>query len=82
MRNFERPEGFERPEIELYDFRRDPGDRHDVAARHPEVVARLSKLLDAWEKDAKARRLPSGEEETQGMSPEEEARLRALGYIR
>lgn len=79
--NFERPEGFDRPEFELYDFRRDPGDRRNVAARHPEVVGELSKLLRSWEKDAKARRIPSGEEETRGMSPEEQARLRALGYI-
>ncbi|MFM7102872.1 MAG: arylsulfatase, partial [Verrucomicrobiota bacterium] len=26
---------------ELYDLRRDPGERRDLAARHPEVVDRL-----------------------------------------
>lgn len=71
-----------RPEFELYDIRSDPGDRQNVAPRHPEVVRKLSKLLKDWEKDAKARRLPSDEEAERGMTPEERARLRALGYIR
>ncbi|WP_308659896.1 sulfatase [uncultured Alistipes sp.] len=31
---------------ELYDLRRDPGERYDVAAQHPEVVARLDSV--AW----------------------------------
>lgn len=80
--NFKKPEGSTKPDFELYDFRRDPGDRQNIAARHPEVVARLFKLIKSWEKDAAASRLPSGEEEARGMSPEERARLRALGYIR
>jgi arylsulfatase A-like enzyme len=31
--------------IELYDLSSDPGEQHDVAARHPEVVARLTALM-------------------------------------
>ena len=33
--------------LELFDLERDPGEQHDVAARHPEVVARLTALADA-----------------------------------
>jgi len=32
--------------IELYDLAEDPGEQHDVAAKHPEVVARLEALMD------------------------------------
>jgi len=31
---------------ELYDLRADPAEAHDVAALHPEVVARMERLLD------------------------------------
>jgi len=33
---------------ELYDIRRDPGQEHDVAARHPEVVAALRDFYEQW----------------------------------
>lgn len=48
------PSGFGRerfsgePRFELYDLEADPGQRHDVAAAHPEVVARLRADYDRW----------------------------------
>jgi len=33
---------------ELYDLDRDPGERHDVAGEHPDVVARLRARLEAF----------------------------------
>ena len=33
--------------IEVYDLQTDPGETRDVAAGHPEVAARLARLLDA-----------------------------------
>jgi len=35
----------------LFDVSADPGERHDLTAEHPEVVGKLSRALDAWEKD-------------------------------
>lgn len=37
-----RPDG----PIEIYDLRRDPGERHDLATRRPEVVAEARRRLD------------------------------------
>lgn len=79
--NVRKPEGSALPEHELYDFKSDPLDRANLAARHPDVVKRLAGLIAAWRKDAAAKRLPSDEEGARGMTSEERARLRALGYI-
>ena len=35
----------------LFDLRVDPGERHDLAARRPELVGKLKGLLGAWEKE-------------------------------
>ena len=35
----------------LFDLNNDPGERHDLAARHPDLVVKLKALLAAWEKD-------------------------------
>lgn len=69
------------PGIQLFDRARDPGDLHDVAARHPETVERLLELLASWRKSAEASRLPRGEQGTEGLSQQELERLRSLGYI-
>lgn len=33
-------------EIELYDLATDPGERHDLAAEHPDIVARIRAIMD------------------------------------
>jgi uncharacterized sulfatase len=38
----------------LFDLERDPAESHDVAAEHPEVVARLKQLYDAMLRDFQA----------------------------
>jgi uncharacterized sulfatase len=38
----------------LFDLKRDPGEQHDVAAEHPEVVARLKRAYDEMLKDLPA----------------------------
>lgn len=78
--NERRPNGV--PETQLFDHRRDPRDLHDLAGQHPEIVKRLRQRLSAWKKTALAKRLPSDEESSRGMTKEERERLRALGYVR
>ncbi len=46
--------------MQLFDLQADPGEQHDVAAAHPETVARLRKLYDELTQDApKARKAPA-----------------------
>ncbi len=67
------------PEFELYDHRRDPLNRVDVAAQHPTVVERLKRTLADWHQAAVAARVEP--EADAQMSAEEIQRLRALGYV-
>jgi len=62
---------------EFYRLDSDPAERHDLAAREPEEVARLRSLMDAWIRRSEARVRP-GADVT--LSPEERERLEALGY--
>lgn len=41
---------------ELYDMAKDPAEANDVAARHPEIVARLRRQYEAWFRDVSATR--------------------------
>lgn len=36
------------PRVQLYDLEADPGERNNLQGRHPEVVARLTKLLERY----------------------------------
>jgi len=62
------------PRPELYDVTADPGEKDDLSARQPEVLARMAAALD--------RALAaSGESSTaRALEPEAAERLRALGY--
>jgi arylsulfatase A-like enzyme len=80
IRNSARPRGG--PEFELYDFAKDPLNRTDVAAQHPDIVARLSKALDGWKQMAERAKLKPDTETTKNLSPEQLQRLRSLGYVR
>jgi arylsulfatase len=80
IRHTIRPRGG--PEFELYDFIKDPLDKTDVAAQHPDVVSRLSKALDGWKEMATAARLKPDTEGLKNLSPEQLQRLRSLGYIK
>ncbi len=61
----------------LYRVDEDPGELHDVAAAHPDVVRRMRDALeDEWEARCEAAlAVGSGE-----LSPEEVETLRSLGY--
>jgi arylsulfatase A-like enzyme len=72
----------EKPEFELYDFYKDEHDQKDLAAQNPEVVSRLSKMLEGWKRMATQAQLKSDTEATKGLTAEQLERLRSLGYVK
>jgi predicted Zn-dependent protease len=65
-------------ETELFDLRADPEERRNLAAREPERVERMRSALQA----ALARMAPGGDAARgAALSPEQEERLRSLGYV-
>lgn len=44
----------DRPGIELYNLADDPGEKHDLAAAHPEQVKLMIEALASWEKEVDA----------------------------
>ena len=67
------------PEFELFDHKKDPLNRQNVADQHPDVVKRLTPKLEERRHLAVAAALPANS--ATKMSPEEMQRLRGLGYI-
>ena len=63
-------------EKQLYDWRADPTELHDVYAAHPDVVDRLNRELELWLSLAPRRNARSPQ-----SSPETLERLKGLGYI-
>jgi arylsulfatase A-like enzyme len=63
---------------ELYDVEADPGETRDLAAVHPDIVARLRDTYDRTE--ASATRYAQSNRDT-ALSPEAIEKLRALGYV-
>ena len=80
VHNRVRPDG--RPEYELYEFPKDRLDQQDVAADHPDVVARLAKALAGWHAMSTAARLKPDADTAKTLSADELQRLRSLGYVR
>ncbi|MCC6407926.1 MAG: sulfatase [Planctomycetes bacterium] len=62
-------------ELELYEHRTDPALLDDRAATEPERATRWREALETWRKTALDRRGERG-----ALTPEEEKRLRELGY--
>jgi arylsulfatase A len=42
------------PPIQLYNLAADPGERHNVQSQHPDVVARLTRLLEKYVADGRS----------------------------
>ena len=53
---------------ELYDFAKDPLNKTDVAAQHPDIVTRLGKELDGWHQMAVAAKLKPDAEATKSIA--------------
>ena len=71
-----------RTTLELFDRRNDPTDAHDLAAEHPDVVARLRDGLIDWQQASLGVVLPSDDETSDVLGSDELVRMRALGYVR
>ncbi len=70
------------PYTELYHLTEDPGELHDVAAEHPEIVERLEPLLEACRRRAReAREKATWKPFVKHFDDETLARLRDHGYI-
>jgi arylsulfatase A-like enzyme len=69
----------EKPRYELFDLEGDPGERVNVADRHPDVVQRLDREIAAHIKERW--QAPSAQEGAPDMDPEVLEQLRALGYV-
>jgi arylsulfatase A-like enzyme len=65
----------------LYDLRVDPWGTVDIAAENPEIVERMSALLIDWTGRFAELAAVVRTDGTITLTPEEERRLRALGYL-
>ena len=70
-----RPEARGLPDVQLYDLAEDIGERRNVQAEHPDVVERLTKLLERYV--AEGRSTPGAPQENEGKV--EIRRRRAAG---
>ncbi len=66
---------------ELFDLGADPGEQHNVAAAHPEVVKDLHRQLLAWMRDNESKG-QSIRTFTHELDPQTLEKLKSLGYIR
>ena len=81
VQNIDRPDEAH-PEFELFDHRKDPLNLVDLADEHPDIVERLTKDIDRWQRQAESAQLTSDEELSSALSADELKRLRSLGYLR
>lgn len=65
----------------LFDLKKDPQERNNLAATQPDVVNRLKALIDARAAEGKALAANFSNEEKTEMSPEQIQQLCALGYL-
>jgi arylsulfatase A-like enzyme/Flp pilus assembly protein TadD len=66
------------PNLELYDLEKDPSEEINLAERDKEVAVRMLLELEHLEKNIMS---SSDKKPTRPMSPEEQEKLAALGYI-
>jgi arylsulfatase A-like enzyme/Tfp pilus assembly protein PilF len=67
------------PQPELYDLRSDRGELNNLAANDQERAQEMAGLVSAWE--ASTTDASAQAESSRKLDPEEEAKLRSLGYL-
>jgi arylsulfatase A-like enzyme len=65
--------------VRLFDLHRDPGERRDLSARHPDIAAGLLAELEGWR--IRRPRGDLGGRRDVELSEEQAEELRALGYV-
>lgn len=71
------PELHGEPQIRLFDIVEDPGERRDIAWKHPDIVEDILTTMDA----IAAGRVDADSVAEEDLDPEHRERLRALGYL-
>lgn len=66
---------------QLYDVIADPGEKNPLGSAHHETAVRLRERLDGWREAMKALSSKWLQGPKARLSPEEERRLRSLGYL-
>jgi arylsulfatase A-like enzyme len=69
----------ENDRLELFDFRRDPLELHDLSAEQPEIASHLRSLAKEWQDGLDRRGMPESEVPT--LDEETVKSLQALGYL-
>lgn len=67
--------------VTLYDWKRDPDEHEEVAARYPEVVVRLEQGLSSWLEEMARATADYEPARPVELSPAEIEQLKGLGYI-
>ncbi len=67
------------PQPELYDLEDDPDERANLLEREPRLALEMAAILDAWLSGAAVAGADAAASRT--ITPEEEERLRGLGYL-
>lgn len=68
-------------EYELYDLEDDPGEKINLADRHPERVAQMAAVLSEWYAGGAPAAEPGRALDPATLAPDDARMLRDLGYL-
>ncbi len=67
--------------FELFNLEKDPGERHNVASKYPEIANSLMEKIKRWHQEQIERRAGLRRPEVKRLSEETIKQLKALGYL-
>jgi arylsulfatase A-like enzyme len=68
--------------IELFDLADDPGEQHNLASAHPEIVEDLLVVIDDWKRTTPGFGEDGGTIEIEDLDERTKEMMRALGYLK